>query len=138
MSKPAAPVDPKAAAPVEVKKERVFTKVVTSYADESAFIKKVGELFAEEKVKLPTQIEPLKAAPTIWNEPEPKPVFKLNKAQFWEILHSLFGVEIKEEEIKVIWEENIQKKPEKVDEFQFESNLKPYCLEHAFKKLAIK
>jgi len=109
--------DAKAPAPVEEKKERVFPKIVTSYADESAFATKLNALFAEEKVKIPAQFEPLKAAPTTWNEPEPKPLFKLNRAQFWEILHSLFGVEIKEEEIKKIWEEDIQKKPEKVEEF---------------------
>jgi hypothetical protein len=109
--------DVKAPAAVEEKKERVFTKIVTSYVDESAFTTKMNLLVTEEKVKVPAQFEPIKAAPTTWNESEPKPLFKLNRAQYWELLHSLFGVEIKEEEIKKIWEEDIQGKPAKVEDF---------------------
>jgi hypothetical protein len=45
--------DAKAAAPVEEKKERVFPKIITSYADESAFTAKLQQLFSEERVKLP-------------------------------------------------------------------------------------
>jgi len=130
--------DAKAAPVVEEKKERVFAKVVTSYADEGAFTTKLHQVFADEKVKVPAQFEPLKAAPTTWNEPEPKPLFKLNRAQYWEVLHSLFGVEVKEDDIKKIWEEEIQGKPEKVEEFQHEPKLLTYSLEYAYKKAAIK
>jgi len=58
----------------------VFAKVITTYADESAFNTKLHSLFADEKVKVPAQFDPVKAAPTTWNEPEPKPLYKLNKA----------------------------------------------------------
>ena len=109
--------DPKAAPVAEEKKERVFAKVITTYPDESAFVTKLHQLIADEKVKVPAQFDPVKAAPTTWNEPEPKPLYKLSKAQYWELLHSLFGVEVKEDDIKKLWEEEVQGKPEKLEDF---------------------
>jgi len=45
--------DPKAAPVAEEKKERVFAKVITTYPDESAFVTKLHQLVADEKVKVP-------------------------------------------------------------------------------------